>query len=100
MHLEGDRVVLREFVPDDWTAVHEWASRPEVCRYQAWGPTTPDETRAYVARVLHAAAQQPRSEYTLAAVLRATGRVVGSGSLYVRNERFRTGEVAYVLQPE
>jgi RimJ/RimL family protein N-acetyltransferase len=99
MHLVGSRVELRELVLDDWPAVHEWASQPEVCRYQAWGPNSPDETRAHVERVLHAAAQRPRSEYTLAAVLRAGGRVVGSGALFVRSERFRTGEVAYVVHP-
>ena len=100
MRLEGDRIVLRELVFDDWSAVHEWTSRPEACRYQAWGPTTPDETRAYVGRVLRAAEQQPRSEYTLAATLRDGGRVVGMGSLFVRSERFRTGEIAYIVHPD
>jgi RimJ/RimL family protein N-acetyltransferase len=100
MHLEGDRIVLREFVFADWTAVHEWARRPETCRYQAWGPNTPDETRAHAEQVRHAATQQPRGDYTLAAALRTDGRVIGSGSLFLRNERFRTGEIAYVVHPD
>ena len=100
LHLEGNRVMLREFVDDDWAAVHAWASRPEVCRYQAWGPNTPDESRAHVERVLQAAAQQPRAEYTLAAMLRSDDRVIGSGSLFLRNEHYRAGEIAYVVHPD
>ncbi|HEX5502664.1 MAG TPA: GNAT family N-acetyltransferase [Thermomicrobiales bacterium] len=100
MHLEGSRIVLREFVGDDWAAVQAWASRPEVCRYQAWGPNTPAESRVHVERVLQAAAWQPRRDYTLAAALRTDGRVIGSGALHLRNERFRTGEIAYVVHPD
>jgi RimJ/RimL family protein N-acetyltransferase len=50
--------------------------------------------------VLRVAARRPRSEYTLAASLRANGRVVGSGALFIRNERFRTGEIAYIVHPD
>ncbi len=100
VHLVGERIVLREFGFDDWIAVHGWSSRPEVCRYQPWGPDTAEDTRAYVRSVLEAAAQQPRTEYTLAAVLRGTGEVVGSGSLWLRDERSRIGEVGYFLHPD
>jgi len=99
VELVGERLVLRECAPGDWPAVHEWASRPEACRYQAWGPNTPEETRAHVDRVVAAAAARPRTEYTLLAELRG-GQVVGSGSLFVRSERFRTGEVAYIVHPD
>jgi ribosomal-protein-alanine N-acetyltransferase len=100
VRLDGPRITLRELVPDDWAAVHGWASRPEVCRYQVWGPNTADETRAHVERVLRAAGEQPRTEYTLAAELRDTGEVVGSGSLFLRGARSRTGEIAYVLHTD
>jgi RimJ/RimL family protein N-acetyltransferase len=100
VELIGERLTLRELEPADWTAVHEWASRREACRYQAWGPNTPEETRAHVDRIVAAAATQPRAEYSLLAVLRDGGRVVGSGSLFVRSARFRTGEVAYIVHPD
>ena len=100
MQLESARLTLRDFVLEDWAAVHEWAVLPEAIRFQAWGPNTPEETRAHVQRAIQATQQQPRTDYTLAAVLDATGRVIGSGSLLVRSERFRTGEIAYILHPD
>jgi ribosomal-protein-alanine N-acetyltransferase len=100
MELATERLLLREMILDDWPAVHEWASRPEACRYQTWGPNTPEETQAHVGRVVAAAAAEPRTEHTLLAVLREEGRAVGSVSLFVRNRQFRTGEVAYIVHPD
>jgi ribosomal-protein-alanine N-acetyltransferase len=100
IELTSERLLVREMAPEDWPAVHEWASRPEACRYQTWGPNTPEETQAFVGRVVAAAAAEPRTEFTLLAQLRDTGRVVGSGSLFVRSQQFGTGEVAYIVHPD
>lgn len=100
MRLHGNRITLREFVPEDWSAVHDWASRADACRYQAWGPNDPEETRAHVRSAVASADARPRMHYVLAAVLREAGRVVGSGTLSVRSERFRSGEIAYIVHPD
>lgn len=100
MDLDGDRVALREFLIDDWARTHEVTSRPEVCRYQPWGPNSPEETRAYVRAAIEAANQRPRTEYTLAATLRQTGGLIGYGSVWVRSEEFRIGEIGYFMHPD
>src|SRR5439155_9182518 len=43
---------------------------------------------------------EPRVDFVLAAVLRETGRVVGSGSLLVRTPRFRAAEIAYIVNAD
>ena len=98
--VRSERLILREFAPLDWPAVHAWASRPEVCRFQAWGPNTPEATHAFLRTVLAAAAARPRSDFTLAATLTGSDVPIGSGSLYLRDRRFRTGEIAYVVHPD
>ncbi len=100
MHVQSARLRLREFVPDDWRAVHAWASRPEVCRFQDWGPNTQEETRTFLETVLAAASARPRTDFTLAATLPGRDTPVGSGSLYIRNRRFRTGEIGYAVHPD
>ena len=52
-------VDLRPVAEADWRAVHGWASQEEVCRYQAWGPNTEDQTRAFVAEAVAAADERP-----------------------------------------
>jgi len=63
--LTSPRVTLREFFLEDWPAVHAYASRPETCWFQPWGPNTPAESQAYVALAIARAGEQPRSSYIL-----------------------------------
>jgi [ribosomal protein S5]-alanine N-acetyltransferase len=95
--LTGDRVLLREFVPDDWRAVHAYDTLPEIYRFQPWGPNTPEETRAYVDAVIAASKAEPRDRYGLAIVLKATGVFIGACELKIKDRRFRAGEIGYVL---
>jgi hypothetical protein len=64
--LIGQRVVLRELRPTDWHGIHSYASLPEACRYQAWGPNTEEQSRAFCDRQIAAAAEEPRGLYALA----------------------------------
>lgn len=97
--LSGERVLLRELAADDWQAVHAYSTLPQVYRFQPWGPNTAEETRAYVGAIIEATGEEPRARYALAIVLRATQALIGVCELVVKNHRFRTGEIAYVLHP-
>jgi len=98
--LSGERLLLRDMVPEDWPAVQDFSSHPEVYRFQSWGPTTPEEARGYVARTIAQAQQQPRTNYTLATVVAATNKVVGSCGLIIHSQQFRHGEIAIFLHPD
>ncbi|MER7666813.1 GNAT family N-acetyltransferase [Streptomyces sp. NPDC096193] len=67
----------------DWRAVHSWASLPQVCRFQTWGPNTEEQTRAFVATAVDAWAYSPQQRFAYAA--RTEGDVVGMGELHVRS---------------
>jgi RimJ/RimL family protein N-acetyltransferase len=97
--ISGKRLTLREMTLNDWPAVHDYASRPEACRYQEWGPNTPDESRAFVAWNVAEARKRPRRLYRFAAVRNDTGRLIGDGGLEIRSERFRQGEISYIVHP-
>jgi RimJ/RimL family protein N-acetyltransferase len=100
VQLEGERITLRELARADWPAIHAYASRPEVCRYQPWGPNTPDETVAFVEAAVASAEECPRRRYALAVALQGTDEVIGLMELYVRDVRSGVGEIAWVLRPE
>jgi [ribosomal protein S5]-alanine N-acetyltransferase len=40
---------MRPVEATDDRVIHRWASRPEECRFQPWGPNTWEETRAFAA---------------------------------------------------
>ena len=98
--LNSPRLLLRDFAREDWQDVHAYASQPEVCRFQAWGPNTPEESRAYVEAVIALAQARPRAGYHLAVVFPPTKTVIGAGGLDIRNQRFRSGEISYIIHPD
>ncbi|MGF1426243.1 GNAT family N-acetyltransferase [Kitasatospora sp. LaBMicrA B282] len=91
-------VTLHRIEPADWTAVHSWAARPEVCRHQPWGPNTEEQSRQFVEQAVAAWAADPQERYAFLARL---GPVpVGMGELLVRSRRARQGEIAYLVHPD
>jgi hypothetical protein len=91
-------LTLRHVHPDDWLAVHTWASRPEFCRYQPWGPNTPDASRRFVDNAAAAWTQSPQARFPYIAI--HDGRPVGTGELRIRNRDHRQGEITYGLHPD
>jgi RimJ/RimL family protein N-acetyltransferase len=100
MTLRSARIILRELALEDWPAVQAYASRIEVCRYQPWGPNTPEETRCFVVDAMASAAEHPRRRYALAVTLTPDGRVIGLAEMNVRDARSGSGEISYVLHPD
>ena len=97
---DRSRVFLRPLVFDDWPDVHAYASRPEVCRFQVWGPNTPEQSRAFVELAIASASEEPRTRYAFAVALAGAHRAIGVGELHVRSHAFRSGEISYVLHPD
>jgi RimJ/RimL family protein N-acetyltransferase len=97
--LKSPRLLLRDFTLEDWQDVHAYGSQLEACRFQAWGPDTPEESRAYVEGVVALAQARPRTGFHLAVVFPPTGTVIGAGGLDIRSQRFRSGELSYIIHP-
>ncbi len=92
-------LALRPMSLGDTDVVHAWARLPEVCRYQAWGPNSAEDTRRYVAEAVATAEEVPRRRYVWIAT-DATGRAVGSAELQVRSPQERCAELGYLVDPE
>lgn len=95
MELRTERLLLREFVEEDWRAVHEYGSDPEVVRFMPWGPNTEDDTRAFVARALAAQSEEPRRNYYAAVTLLAGGWLIGACSLHLGSPANRSAWIGY-----
>ncbi|MCA2218432.1 GNAT family N-acetyltransferase [Jidongwangia harbinensis] len=91
----SNAVQLRPLTVADWAAVHDWARRPEVCRYQTWGPNTPEQTRAFVQAAVDAWAQHPPVRFVFAVV--SGEQVVGNAELKLRGAHI--GEIGYGVHP-
>ena len=88
-------ITLRPIDIDDWAAVHKWASTIEACRYQAWGPNTVAETKAFVAQAASQWGHEPQDRYVW--IAENGGDVVGLGELKIQSRRWRQGELGYAV---
>jgi RimJ/RimL family protein N-acetyltransferase len=100
IQLETDRLLLRDFIPEDVADVHAYASEPQSVRYMDWGPNTEAQTADFLQRKLAAQLALPRAEYELAVVLKETGRVIGGIGLRLSRPAHRAGDMGYVFNPQ
>ncbi len=96
--IRSERLVLREFVAEDFGAVHEYATDPEVVRFMPWGPNTEDETRAFIERSLEAQRREPRRAFELAVTLAEGSRLIGGCGIRVSAPSDLGADMGYCLR--
>ncbi len=99
MKLETERLVLRDIREDDWRALLAIESRPEQVRYQSFDAHTEDTVRAYIARVIAGAREEPRLVYDLA-ITRDGGELLGRAGFRRDASELRVGELWFNVAPE
>jgi len=95
--LATERLLLRDFVEDDWQAVHEYAVDPEVVRFMDWGPNTEQQTKDFVARTIGHRHEEPRRAFELAVVLKDSNRLIGGCGLRISRPEHHCGDFGYTF---
>ena len=78
MPMETERLLLRDFFEEDWRAVHEYGSDPEVIRYLPWGPNTEEDSRDFIRRSIAIQNESPRRRFEMGIVLKEEDRLIGA----------------------
>lgn len=99
MELITERLLLREFVDEDWKAVLEYQSNPLYLRYYAWTERKEAEVREFVGWFLTNQQEQPRTKYQLAVTLKEDGRLIGNCGVRINDFALREGNIGYELDP-
>jgi ribosomal-protein-alanine N-acetyltransferase len=75
------RLHLREFVQNDFAAVHAYSSDPRVTRFLFFGPRDEESTADYLEELLASQRELPRTRFELAVEEVASGQVIGACDL-------------------
>lgn len=100
MHITTERLILREFVTDDWQVMARYW-RDE--RYQQFYPANEDPdviVRGLVDRFIVAQTAQPRLNHQLAVVERASGAMIGNCGIRVNDPDSGEANIGYELDPD
>lgn len=100
MQLETERLILREFVAEDWPTVLAYQSDPRYLRYYAWAGRTEAQVRAFVGMFVGWQAERPRTKFQLAIETRAEGEMIGDCGIRLAEAGARVAEMGYELAPE
>lgn len=99
--METDRLKLREISWDDLEAIHDFNSIPEVDKFNTMGlPESIEETRQIVKTSIEAQNHIDRSNYEWKVVLKETGEMIGLCGLFLSNDKYKSGEIYYKLNPK
>lgn len=97
MILKTDRLVLREFAPEDWRAVYAYQNDPRYLEFYEWEHRTEQEVKNFVQRFLDQQQESPRLKYQLAIVLPDTQKLIGNVGIRKRDVKAYHAELGYEL---
>ena len=96
--IETERLVLRDFTTDDWSALHLYGSDPEVMKLLHLLPNSVERSREVIEQHISCQHEEPRTRYELAITLASTGELIGSSSIRMVWPRNRETSMGYVLR--
>jgi RimJ/RimL family protein N-acetyltransferase len=100
MKLETERLILRDFVKDDWQRVLEYQSDPLYLRYYEWTGRTPETVQEFVGWFLEHQKQKPRIKYQLAVVLKSNNQLIGNCGIRMDEANAIEADTGYELDPK
>jgi len=102
MQLSTDRLVLRDFVPDDWRAVWAYQRDPLYLRYYEWteADRTPAAVQEFLQRFITQQQERPRIKFQFAIVLKATGELIGNCGIRQESAGSYEADMGYELAPQ
>ena len=98
--IQTERLVLREFIMDDWFAVHQYGSGPDVMKGLMLLVNTEERSREFVKEMMAHQVEEPRNRYDLAITLVATGEIIGSASIRLVWPKQREASMGYVIRKD
>ena len=99
MQIQTARLILRDYLPADWSELHEFSKDPEFSQYDAWGPNSEQDTKDFVARMIAEANLNPRYRFGFAVVNRTSGKAIGTVGIRRECESSVVGSIGYSIHP-
>ena len=100
MRIETERLVLREFVTDDWPDVLAYQREARYLRLYPWTDRTEADVREFVQIFVDHQSEEPRRRFQLAVTLPDDGHVIGSCGIRRKPENEWEADIGYELAPE
>ena len=99
IELETQRLLIRDHIPSDLDAMHNWASDPDVMKYLDWKTESIEETAVLLDQAINEIGRPDRKKYYFAIILKSSGNIIGDTGFTVlsKNEQGGIANGGYFL---
>jgi RimJ/RimL family protein N-acetyltransferase len=97
MELTTSRLILREFVENDWQAVFEYQSDPAYLRYNPYFYRNESDVRSFVRMFIEWSLAVPRKKYQFAIVLKDEKRLIGNCGIRMQTAYAQVADIGYEI---
>jgi RimJ/RimL family protein N-acetyltransferase len=100
MNIKTERLILRDFVPDDWKRVLEYQTDPLYLRYYEWTESdrTPESVQEFVGWFLDNEKETPRIRFQLAITLKSSNLLIGNCGFRMDKANALEGDIGYATE--
>lgn len=99
MILKTERLLLREFVAEDWRAVYAYQNDPRYLEFYEWEHRSEQDVKSFVQRFIDQQHESPRVKFQLAIVLPNSNKLIGNVGIRKPNVKAYNAEMGYELDP-
>ncbi len=100
MKIETERLILRDFVREDWHRVLEYQSDPLYLRYNKWTHRSPEDVQEFVGWFVGHQKQRLRLKFQLAIVLKSNNLLIGNCGIRLDKAGAVEADIGYELDPQ
>jgi ribosomal-protein-alanine N-acetyltransferase len=97
MELITSRLILREFVQNDWQAVFQYQSDPAYLRYNPYSYRNEQDVRSFVQMFIDWSMEVPRKKYQFAIVLKDEKRLIGNCGIRMQTPHAKVADLGYEI---
>ncbi len=93
--IETQRLILREYAPEDFEGVHEYARDIETVRFMTWGPNTPEDTHNFIQLAISQQTLEPRVNFHFVVSVQKSQKIIGGCGIHIRRPEHHEAEIGY-----
>ena len=100
MHIETERLLLRDFTPHDWRQMLGYQSDPRYLQFYPWQERSEEDVKSFLQMFLDQQRASPRTKFQLAITIKGNDNVIGNCGVRRVSIDSTEADLGYELSPD
>ncbi len=95
MIIESERLIIRDYVSEDLSVIHDLVQPKEIYQYQHWGPNSLKDTQNYINMCVSQQSEDPRNSFEFCITNKSDQLIIGAIGIRIRNSSSKKADLGY-----